>query len=133
MAKAKIINATPHPIVVRTDAGNIIFPTSDLLARVSVKETRTGDINGIPCVAQTLGNVEGLPNASWACPSCGAESQDPMGGSCDCNAPYERIHYIVSAMVRNASVRDDLIAPDTGKTCIRDEQGRIQAVTQFIN
>ncbi len=55
-----------------------------------------------------MGGVEGLP-----------EQQDGT-------------FLIVSGMVFAASDRPDLIAPDTGKTAIRNEKGHIAAVTRFI-
>ena len=105
----KIINCTPHPIMIRqSKPKDKVFSPCGILPRVSTVIEEAGDVNGIPCVSQTQGDVEGLP--------------DPQTGTI----------YIVSAIVLNASDRTDLVAPDTGKTCIRDESGRIRAVTRFI-
>jgi len=106
-----IINYTPHPIVVRrkSETEDITFPVCGILARVETVETAAGTVEGIPCVTQTQGAVTGLP--------------EPVAGTT----------LIVSSMVLSASNRDDLVAPDTGSTCIRDESGRIQAVTRFIH
>jgi hypothetical protein len=130
-----IKNCTPHPIVVRINKTDLTFPSSGIIPRVRTVEKReegidhcdmedpfcifNQDLEGmdcgnctvrffIPCVSQTMGDVEGLPD------------------------PEEGTFLIVSQMVFAASDRADLVAPDTGKTCIRDSQGRILAVTQFL-
>jgi len=105
----KVINCTPHPIKVRrNDGSEIVFEPSGILPRVSTIETLAGEIKGIPCVTQTQGEISGLP--------------EPETGTV----------FMVSALVFNASDRRDLIAPDTGKGAIRDEKGRIQAVTRLL-
>ncbi|RME25645.1 MAG: hypothetical protein D6800_07370, partial [Candidatus Zixiibacteriota bacterium] len=58
---------------------------------------------------RALGDVEGLP--------------DPQDGTV----------YLVSSMVLSAvRGRRDVVAPDTGPTAIRDETGRITAVTRLV-
>jgi len=101
-------NLTPHPIKVRIGEKKLEFSPEGIIPRVGTIETPADPIEGIPTVTQSMGEVEGLPDAE------------------------EGIFLIVSAMVFNASNRTDLIAPDTGKGAIRDEQGRILAVTRFI-
>lgn len=44
----------------------------------------------------------------------------------------EGVFYIVSWVVKSSSNRTDLIAPDTGKTAIRDNNGFIIAVTRWV-
>ena len=104
----KIINATPHPIVVRTPEGDQTFEPSGTLPRVSTIETLTEPIEGLPCVTQSMGDIHGLPDA------------------------VPGVVYIVSALVFGASDRTDLIAPDTGKGAVRDDKGRILGVTRFL-
>ena len=103
-----IINLTPHPIKVRTLEGETTFTPTGILPRVGTIETPSEPIEGILTVTQHMGTVEGLPDS------------------------VEGIFLLVSAMVFNASDRTDLIAPDTGKGAIRDEQGRILAVSRFL-
>ncbi len=103
-----IRNCTPHPIVVRVNGIETVFQPSGIIPRVGTIETLVEGIDGIPCVIQTMGQVEGLPT------------------------PETGVFLIVSALVFGASDRADLLAPDTGKTCVRDEQGRILAVTRMI-
>ncbi len=103
-----IRNCTPHPIAVRVNGIETVFQTSGIIPRVGTIETPVSGIEGIPCITQTMGQVEGLPESETG------------------------VFLIVSALVFGASDRVDLIAPDTGKTCIRDEQGRILAVTRMI-
>ena len=104
----KIVNCTPHPISLDTQEGRSTFPTSGIIPRVETIETQAKAIDGFPCVSQKTGQVQGLPEM------------------------VEGTFLIVSLMVFNASDRADLLAPDTGKSCVRNEAGHIQAVTQFI-
>jgi len=103
-----IKNCTPHPIVVRVNGIETVFQPSGIIPRVGTIETPAAEVEGIPCVAQVMGQVEGLP------------SLEPG------------VFLLVSALVFGACGRTDLLAPDTGKGAIRDEQGRILAVTRMI-
>lgn len=105
---ASIKNLTPHPIVVRLDSGDVVFQPCGIVPRVGTVETPAPEVQDIPCVTQKMGQVEGLP--------------DPEPG----------VFLLVSALVFGASDRKDLLAPDTGKTCIRDKEGRITAVTRLL-
>ena len=106
----KFVNLTPHAITVRwPDGVDDVIPASGQVARVSTAEEPAGAILGIPLVRRTLGDVQGLP------------------------APQPETIYIVSSMVLSAvEGRQDVVAPDTGPTAIRDSHGRIQAVTRFV-
>ena len=109
MQTVKIVNITPHAIVVRTPAGDTTFQPDGTVARVSVSTAQNGTINGFETRKDEFGGVEGLP----------AQSPD--------------VFFIVSRMVKEAAKeRGDLLSPDTGKTAIRNEQGQIVAVTGFI-
>lgn len=101
----RLINCTPHEITI----GDINIPASGILPRVETIETEASipDLD-FPIVTQTTGEVEGLP-----------ESEDGT-------------MYIVSRMVFEASDRFDLLVPDTGKTAVRDNNGRILGVTRMI-
>lgn len=119
----KFINLTPHEISVDKDAVRISIPsTGD--CRVAVKAVDDGDTLEIlneagmkfkvPLVRNNYGDIEGLPK----------QEPDTV--------------YIVSLIVLNAlktkgrlGYRPDVVAPDTGKTAIR-EDGKIIAVTQFV-
>jgi len=106
----KIKNCTPHPIIgMLPDGGEITFWPIGTIPRVGTIETPSEEIMGIPCVTQSMGEVEGLPD------------------------PEDGVFLLVSGMVFNATTdRLDVIAPDTGKGVIRDNQGRILAVTRFL-
>ena len=99
-----IINCTPHPIKTQ----NTTFKTSGIIPRLVSFQEDAQSIEGFSCKTQSFGEVEGLP------------------------APKENTFLIVSGMVFSASDRLDLIAPDTGKTAIRNEKGHIISVTQFL-
>ena len=104
----KFINLTPHKIVIKTENKTLeVEPSGN--ARVATIEEVVGNVDGIPVVKRTFGEVEGLPE------------------------PEDGIAYIVSAMVLGAvKGRDDVFAPDTGKSAIRNERGQIEAVVRLI-
>lgn len=109
----KFVNLTPHDINVRLGEQEFVFPASGKVARVAVTQQPRQPIvfNGveIPVVSTEFGEVEGLPESK------------------------EGVIYIVSALVLTAlkGSRADVVAPDTGRTCIRDDKGHIVAITQF--
>lgn len=101
-------NLTPHPVKIKLGEEEIILEPCGIIPRVRVEETPAERIAGIPCISQRMGEIEGLP--------------DPEPG----------VFYLVSSLVFGATDRKDVLAPDTGKTCIRDERGNIIAVTRLI-
>jgi len=106
----KILNCTPHAIVLRKpDGTDITVPPSGQVARVSMAETDIGTVAGLPTIRREPGEVTGLP----------AEQPGTI--------------ILVSAMVLAAvSGRGDVYAPDTGPTAVRDERGHIVAVTRLV-
>jgi hypothetical protein len=105
-------NYTPHPITVFTEGGQIDFPSRGQ-CRVTEEQQLVGHHREIQLRTTTYGSIDGLP------------------------APKEGVRYIVSLLVTQANKRmsvprQDLVSPDTGKTCIRDEKGQIKGVTGFI-
>ncbi len=106
-----LINCTPHIINICDADGNIIMviAPSGMVARVSVTQVIVGDINGIPAVKNQYSDIVGLP--------------DPDGDNV----------YIVSMIVKAATDRTDVIAPDTGNdSVIRDSVDRIIGVRRFV-
>ncbi len=108
-----LINLTPHPIVVRTDGVDITIPASGQVARVTSQQELASQIDvyglTIPVQRTTFGQVDGLPD------------------------PKPNTIYIVSSLVLGAlkGSRPDVVAPDTGPTAIRNDNGQIVAVTRF--
>ena len=104
------INCTPHQIVVQlTPEDGYIFEPSGVVPRVGTIEEPTGLTYGIPTMSRRLGVVEGLP---------------PI---------LEGTVYIVSSMVlESCPDRQDLVAPDTGATAIRNSSNQVEAVTRFV-
>ena len=84
------------------------FQPSGIIPRVEVETVKADALENFPCVITKQGKVEDLPEVK------------------------ENTFYIVSGMVFNASSREDLIAPDTGKSAIRSDKGFILAVKNFI-
>jgi hypothetical protein len=128
-----LINCTPHPITVRTPHGDQTFAPSGIIPRVSTTETPAEEIDGITTVTSSVGEVAGLPEAQAFCPSCKCPVHFGSGPDCECGGTIEDVFLIVSRMVFDATDRIDVVCPDTGSTCIRDEKGRIQAVTRLIH
>jgi hypothetical protein len=95
----KIINLTPHDIVIMGENGEKIILSKDgTVARVTVNRKATESVNGIPIFTESYGDVVGLPNES------------------------EGVYWIVSALVRQAVPwRQDVLSPGE---LIRDEKGQ---------
>ena len=101
----KIVNLTPHAIVVGTET----FSPSGLIARVEMTGTASGELNGFP--------VRVLAPAGNNLPVVKADTV-----------------YLVSGLVLTAAKllgRVDCIAPDTDKG-IRNEKGHIVSVPGFV-
>lgn len=108
----KLVNLTPHELNIKTDRGVLSVKPSGTVARASVRQVKAGSINvdgfEIPVVRTKFGEVTGIPE------------------------PKEGTIYLVSSLVcSRMPERPDVLAPDTGSSAIRDENGRIQAVTQL--
>jgi len=111
----KLVNLTPHTITVRRDDGSeLTIKPSGQVARVTTRDQYAGELAHfrVPLYKREFGNVEDLPD------------------------PADLTVYIVSSLVLEAvkqtTGRSDVVAPDTGPTAIRDDAGRIVAVTRFI-
>ena len=106
------INLTPHAISVRKENGSTFtVEPSGIVARVATHEQKIGELDGVPLMKRSFGEVENLPEVK------------------------EGTIYIVSSLVLPAAAaagRTDVVAPDTGATAIRDENGHIVAVTRFV-
>lgn len=102
----EVVNLTPHPITV----GEKTFSPSGKVARVAMDETDSGEmVAGIPVITREMGEVTGLL------------------------AERENTIFLVSAMVlAEVHGREDVFAPDTGPTAVRDFEGRIQGVTRLV-
>jgi hypothetical protein len=105
-----MLNLTPHAITVRApDGTDHVFPPSGTIARVSMLEQQIGvcAVTRAPVITRTAGSPFGLPDYGTPC--------------------------IVSAMVLAACPgRSGVFAPDTGATAIRDDRGRVVAVTRLV-
>jgi len=99
----KVINCTPHDVTIITTKGNITFPRSGIIPRLTEQQKKINSINSngikIDIMEKSFLEPEGLPE------------------------PQEGTIYIVSALVAGAvKHRDDLVIPND---TIRDDQGRI--------
>jgi hypothetical protein len=104
-----MLNLTPHAITVRLpDGSERTFPASGTVARVATYETSAADIGGIKTAYRRTGKVEGLTL--------------PLA-----------VPVLVSGMVlAELEGMDNVFAPDTGSTALRDAAGHIVAVTRLI-
>ena len=106
-----IINLTPHPINLRVEGIETIFPKTDTVARVDSLSVETDlVIAGAKVFKTEFGEVSGLP------------------------VQQDGIFYIVSGLVLSAlkGSRTDCIAPKTDMTAIRNDAGHIVAVTGWV-
>lgn len=93
----KLVNLTPHAINVVGD-GAVTIPPSGAVARVTSTTSEVRRVNGIPCLAVSYGEVQGLPEAE----------EDTL--------------YVVSALVRAAVPhRTDVASPGE---LVRDAEGK---------
>ena len=105
-----ILNLTPHAITLRLDTVETTFEPSDVVARVNQTTTSAGKtVAGFPVYTSTFGQVD-MPE------------------------PVEGVVFIVSAMVLSAlaGTRQDVVAPRTDATAIRNDAGHIIAVTGWL-
>ena len=112
---SRFINLTPHNISIITEEGEKLdVPASGRVARVSTSEAEENALPSeaglIRVFAVAYGEVEGLPG------------------------PQADAVYLVSRLVLDAvDDREDVFAPDTGPTAVRDQDGRITGVTRLIS
>jgi hypothetical protein len=116
--KKQIINLTPHRVVFRAPWGEVVFESHGMSARVDTRTMEALPLYGMSAIFRDKGDVY-IPVA-------------PLDGS--------KFSYIVSSMVLDAIDercpegfdKEQFVAPDTGKTAVRDENGRIVAVTRWV-
>ena len=99
----KIINLTPHPLVIQRADGTSETIESSGIARCATTETVVGEVNGIPVVRTTFGAVEGLPDAA-----------------------LDTVYVVSSLTAQAVPHRRDVFIP---ARLVRDSQGRIVACT----
>lgn len=109
---AKIINTTPHVVRVQVNGAEQyreFHPEMSVRAAQELREVHKGTFE----VCKVHYSSVSLPE------------------------PSENVAYIVSTIVANAAkasgrTTSDLLVPDSGPDCIRDERGQVFAVRRFI-
>lgn len=106
-------NYTPHTIIVKPGNDEQTSYSSLGVARVTEEQTVHSKVGNIEIRKTDYKEIIGL--------------HEPSSGKM----------YIVSMVVAQANLRTtnprvDLVCPDTGRTCLRDEKGQICAVTGFV-
>ena len=108
--RIKMLNLTPHAIVVETDNGRITFEPSGTVACVDTHTQLVGTVDDIPVVERSYGEVENVPELLC----------DP---------------FLVSSMVLDRLPKEYsgvAFSPDTGIGAIRDDKGHIVATSRLI-
>jgi hypothetical protein len=105
MNNIKIINLTPHDINVIVDGDVTVIPRDGTVARVNQISTVVDKINGIPVSVVRFGDVVGLP--------------DPVPG----------VIWIVSALVKQAVNRSDVVSPGE---LVRNSDGNVIGCKGFF-
>jgi len=116
-----IMNCTPHRIVVRTDEGDKVYEPSGMVLRVDVQIAEFGSVDGVAIALNERGPIEIDPKSTVTVIPKGVTHllvSSMVAGNHDA-VDYEMIHDVT------------LIAPDTGKTAIRNAENQIEAVTRF--
>ena len=110
MNNVKFVNLTPHTINVESGDLVLALEPSGTIARVTSTSEVVGEVGGIPISRNTFGDVEDMPDA------------------------VEGTFLVVSGMVLSAlgGTRNDVLAPDSGTSAIRNEKGHIVAVRGFL-
>lgn len=102
--KPRLVNLTPHDVVIRQNGEDIVIPKSGRAARVRERVRGTKVVNGIRVTDICYDETLNLPE------------------------PEDNTFYIVSIVVAYANRdRKDLFFPD-GLNAYRDEKGQIEAV-----
>lgn len=106
----KFINLTPHPIRVLDVRGDTHeFVPSGQVVRVGQVTHEMPEVGEFRVRTNQSGQISGLPE------------------------PQDGVIYLVSGFVLAAAQgREDVLAPDTGPDCVRDENGHIKAVRGFL-
>jgi hypothetical protein len=111
MTRPRILNLTAHDILVfHSDGEQYVIPPSGVVARARSEHIPGDPLDIFDTVRCEYGKIAGLP--------------DPEKGT----------YLIVSGLVLNVlnGSRPDCLAPDTGQTAIRDDNGNIIAVRRFL-
>lgn len=105
----RLINLTPHEVVILVGGKPLRLAPSGRVARLEVAESEAG-VDGIPVVRTQFGEITGLPD------------------------PEPETFFVTSTIVAQAAARlgrRDVVAPDTGPTAIRNEKGQVIAVRRL--
>lgn len=95
----KLINLTPHNVVLVTEETTITIEPSGIVPRLKEIQEEIGEINRIPVMKKSFGEIDNMPNEE------------------------ENTVYIISALAASAlKHRDDVYVPND---IVRDKNGNI--------
>jgi hypothetical protein len=109
MDSPRLVNLTPHAITIRAGDCDLTVPPSGQVARVTSREVPGDPIGNVPTVRREWGAVDGLP--------------EPAPGT---------VYLVSSLVLEHVHGRDDVVAPDTGPTAVRDAAGQVVAVRRLV-
>lgn len=117
----RVVNLTPHRIIIRSGDRALVFEPSGEVARVGTRATDAGRVFlergfGVPCEIKEYTSVEGLPlEADWP------------------GSTYLVSGVVLEALKARGTRRGDVAAPATGPNdgAVRDAAGQVIAVTKL--
>ena len=122
-----IVNLTPHDIIVAVNVdGEDVFLTFKPVGNPARVKTNNVQIGTVTTALEEFSTLE---EAQFHIPVSHVVYEDVE----NLPTPQDGIIYIVSAIVATSCKdRADVVAPDTGATAIRGENGQIVAVRGFL-
>ncbi len=124
MNELRFVNLTPHPITLIGELGDVTIQPEPVPARVETKTVQSR-------VLDTYNNT--CPQAGYAFSATGFPVRRvEYGAITGLPDPQPGMVYIVSTVVAQAAKRPDVLYPDTGSDCERDERGQVRAVRALI-
>jgi hypothetical protein len=102
----RLVNLTPHDIVVNRGGFKITLPPERNPVRVKHEWSYCGTLAGIDVVETSHNNLENVP------------------------LPEEGTIFVVSTLAAMLLRRKDVVAPDTGPTATRSS-GKVMSITRF--
>lgn len=126
--RGKVLNMTPHAITVRVDGQDTTVPPCGRLVRCATTEMALGRFGGRgpQLIRSVLGNpVIPVTDDDWTDLGDGTYPVPPV---VIVSLPVMGMLHRIAGKVSECS----FLCPDTGPTAVRDDAGRIVAVTRML-
>jgi len=121
----RVVNLTPHPIVVETPSGRFEIPPSGKIFRLAEDDKPAGTVTINETTVEVVERQFSVNLDNFL------ELTDP---DCFCIVSLPALMALAQLVYQHPSIdiNATVAAPDTGATAIRDEKGQIIAVRRFI-